>query len=64
MLLAGAARADDNAQTFHRDLVGRQWVVVSDQAGSFPAAMIFIGRTADAVAIYTRELADRQDRQL
>ncbi|MCR4295950.1 MAG: hypothetical protein NUW21_10470, partial [Elusimicrobia bacterium] len=35
MLLAGAARADDNAQAFHRDLAGRQWVVVSDQAGSY-----------------------------
>ncbi|MDP3543650.1 MAG: fibronectin type III domain-containing protein, partial [Elusimicrobiota bacterium] len=35
MLLAAGARADDNAQAFHRDLSGRQWVVVSDPAGSY-----------------------------
>ncbi|MDP3544115.1 MAG: fibronectin type III domain-containing protein, partial [Elusimicrobiota bacterium] len=35
MFLAGSARADDNAKAFHRDLAGRQWVVVSDQNDSF-----------------------------
>ncbi len=35
LLLAAPARAQNGSHAFHRDASGRQWVVVSDAAGSF-----------------------------